>query len=105
MTFSVTHLDGTMEQPHGVSGLPALLDELRDATPEHGDVAVSHESGWTLTVMASGRVVWENIEQGGAPGHMGGPSREETLELMRLVASGEIGPVRSRRWVPGYGVQ
>lgn len=103
MAFSVTHIDGSMEQPEDISGLPTLLDELADATTEHGDVAVGHESGWTLTVLARGRVVWENVEEGTAPQHLDGLSREDILELMALVASGDTGAVEARPWMPGYG--
>ena len=31
MTFSVTHIGGSMEQPHDVSGFGDLLDELDGA--------------------------------------------------------------------------
>jgi len=103
MTFSVTHVDGSMDPPDDISGFSALLDELQEATVEHGDVAVGHESGWTLTVLARGRVVWENVEEGGGPQHLDGLSRDETLELMALVASGDTDAVGSRSWVPGYG--
>ena len=103
MAFSITHIDGSMEQPDDVSGFLALLDELGDATAEHGDVAVGHESGWGLTVLTRGRVVWENVEDGGAPRHIHGLSRDEVLELMALVASGDIDAVETRPWAPGYG--
>lgn len=103
MTFSVTHVDGSMNQPDDISGFSALLEELQEATVEHGDVAVGHESGWTLTVLASGRVVWEDVEEGDGPQHLDGLSRDETLELMALVASGDTDAVGSRSWVPGYG--
>ncbi len=103
MTFSVTHIDGSMDQADDTAGFAALLDELSGATVEHGDVAVGHESGWTLTVLASGRVVWEDVEEGDGPQHLDGLSRDETLELMALVASGDVDAVGSCSWVPGYG--
>ena len=103
MVFSVTHIDGSMDQPEDVSGFRSLLGELADATVEHGDVAVSHESGWTLTVLAGGRVVWENVEEGGEPEHLDGLSRDETVELMELAAAGDVDAVGSRSWLPGYG--
>lgn len=103
MGFTVMHIDGSMGRPDDESGFPALLDELDDVTAEHGDVAVSHETGWTLTVLASGRVVWENIEEGGEPHHLDGLSRDETLELMELAALGDFDAVESRPWAKGYG--
>jgi hypothetical protein len=103
MAFSVTHLDGSMDQPGNAAGLRALLDELLGATAEHGDVAVSHESGWTLTVLARGRVIWEDVEEGGEPAHLDGLSDDATLELMELLAAGDVDAVGSRPWSPGYG--
>jgi hypothetical protein len=103
MSFFVTHIDGSMEQPDDVSGFAVLLGELDAATIEHGDVAVGHESGWTLTVLIRGRVVWENVEDGSEPKHLDGLSRDETLELMALVAAGDDGAVETRPWAAGYG--
>ena len=103
MTFSVTHVDGSMEHLEDVSGFGALLDELYGATVEHGDVAVGHESGRTLTVLDRGRVVCENVEEVSAPRHLDGLSRDETLELMALVANGDEDAVEARPWAPGYG--
>jgi len=103
MTFSVTHVDGSMEQPNDLSELSALLRELAFASAEHGDVAVGHESGWSLTVLARGRIVWENVEDGDAPQHLDGLSDDAILGLMALVALGEISAVSDRRWLPGYG--
>ncbi len=103
MTFSVTHIDGSMDQPEDMTGFPALLDELADATTEHGDIAVGHESGWTVTVLARGRVVWEIVEEGTLAQHLDGLTRDDTLVLMALVADGDIDAVDTRPWVPGYG--
>lgn len=103
MPFTVVHIDGSMGRPDDTSGFPALLDELDDATAEHGDVAVGHETGWTLTVLASGRVVWENVEEGDEAHHLDGLSRGEIVELMESAALGDFDAVESRSWVAGYG--
>jgi len=99
----MTHLDGCMEQSDDLSRLPALLEELREATDEHGDVAVGDESGWTLTALASGRVCWENIETGDDPRHLDALAHEDVLNLLELTASGELEAVESWAWLPGYG--
>lgn len=103
MAFSVTHDDGSMEQPGDTAGFAALLDELDGATAEHGDVAVGHESGWTLTVLPGRRLMWEDVGDGDEPRHLDGVSRDEILELMTFVASGDRDAVESRPWVPRYG--
>jgi len=80
------HIDGSMEQLHDTSALPALLDELNEATPEHRDVAVALASAWSLTVLSAGRVIWENVEDTTAPLDIDGLTRDQILDLMTLVA-------------------
>jgi hypothetical protein len=103
MTFSVTHIDGSMEQPPDASNLSRLLNELEQADPEHGDISVVHESGWGLVVLPHGRVIWENVEDDDAPRHLEGLTRQATLKLMQLVADGDLESVEAHSWAPGYG--
>lgn len=104
MAFSITHIDGSMEQPQGTYNLSGLLDELEQADLEHGDIAVGHESGWSLLVLPHGRAIWENVEDDdGEPRHLLGLSRTATLELMELAAAGDLEAVEAHPWAPGYG--
>jgi hypothetical protein len=104
VTFSVTHIDGSMEQPQDTSNLSRLLNELEQADLEHGDIAVVHESGWGLVVLPHGRVIWENVEDdNGRPRHMEGLTPRATLKLMELVADGDLETVEAHSWAPGYG--
>ncbi len=73
MAFFVQHLDGSSERPTATVRFASLLDELERASTEHGDVAVTHESGWTLTVFGGGRVAWENVEEDDEPPPSRGP--------------------------------
>lgn len=102
MSFVMTHIDGTMERSDDPTRLAALLDELASATTEHGDVAVSDPSGWTLTVL-EGRVVWENVEDGATPRHLDGLSHDETLDVMSALSAGRIDSLEALPWKPGYG--
>lgn len=103
MAFFVTHLYGDDDEVDDVSGFPALLDELADADAEHTDVSVSHESGWTLGLFSRGRAIWENVDDDRiAPRHLDGLTRERLLELMRLVAAGDIDTVNEWPWQAGY---
>ncbi len=45
MAFFVTDTDGSMDHAEDLTGFGALLEELPDATTEHGDIAVGHEPG------------------------------------------------------------
>jgi hypothetical protein len=61
VSATVTHRDGSMDDyaAHLLPTLVAELDAYED--DEHPDIAVSHESGWTLSAFPSGLLVWENV--------------------------------------------
>lgn len=102
MSFSIRHRGGEMERDPALSRLPDLLHELEGSLdPEHDDVAVKHESEWTLTLTSAGRLIWENVEEG-EPQHMETVSSELALELMTALAGGGIGQVQANLWLPGY---
>ena len=73
-------------------------------TPEHPDVAVTHESGWTLTAFESGLLIWENVESERAqPRHRRGVAREELRRLFTSVARDDLRTVEDYGWRAGYG--
>jgi len=80
-----------------------LLDSLATPDPEHPDVSLNHESGWSASVFRSGLVVLENVETGEGPWHMLLPSPRHAMELWRLLAAGDVEAIRSHPWAPGYG--
>jgi hypothetical protein len=90
-----------MERGYPMYRFAALLDELANADGEHPDVAVTHESEWSLTIYRSGFLVLENLEDG-QPMHLDPSNREETLDLMVALAEGRIEDVKSRPWRDGY---
>lgn len=102
MSFSVTHISGAMDQDPAVSALISLVEELAEADSEHPDVAVAHESGWTLSGHQDGRVVWENVETNAEPRHLEGVDREKLVALFAALASGDVGTIEAEEWMPGY---
>jgi hypothetical protein len=99
--FTITHTSGAMEQGQ-LRSLPNLLDELLDADGEHPDVAVSHESGWTLGLYGSGRLVLEHLEDDIEPVHCFA-TRDDQLIAATAVALGNASELRNWPWLPGYG--
>lgn len=103
MTFTVTHRYGNMDREPPVESFAALLDELRDRPDdaEHGAVAVTHDSEWSISVARGGYVIMEHLEEGGER-HMLGVSDAEILRMWHLLAAGEMGPLEALPWQPGY---
>ena len=101
MAFHITHTNGRMENSPPLSSLPRLLDELAIADAEHGDVSLTHESEWCISVSRSGCVAFENLE-GGEPRHMRDLSRDKILDLWTKLSRGEVESVESEPWPPDY---
>jgi hypothetical protein len=98
MSFSITHRGGEMERDPDLSALEALVKELDRDDAEHPDIAVSHESGWTISAFPSGRVVYENVED---PSHQPPElttSRRDLAAILRHVAAGDHEALASLRW-------
>jgi putative hemolysin len=92
-----------MESDPPLSALPDLLREL-DEQPEdseHGDVSVSHESGWCISVSRGGYVVFEHLEDGGER-HMRDVPAAKIIDLWSRLARGDIASMEAEAWRPGY---
>lgn len=90
-----------MERNYPTTRFADLLAELSDADEEHPDVAVTHDSQWSLSVYRNGFVVLENDEEG-EPRHLGPIDEDATISLMQLLAIGELATVLAHPWRPGY---
>jgi hypothetical protein len=102
MPGHLTHVMGDME-PATVDALLGLLAELDAADEEHGSVAVEDESGWSLSLSASGTLVWENVEETGGPRHLPAVDRAVALDHFRSVVEGDLATADALPWRPGYG--
>lgn len=102
MAFHITHSSGSTESCPPLSVLPDLLAELKKADAEHGDVSLTHESEWCISVSRNGRVTFENLEHGD-PRHLQHASREQVLDLWSRLARGDIESLESEAWISGYG--
>ena len=91
-----------MEADPSLDALDLLIDELEDVDPEHPDISVSHETGWSLSAFPSGRLIFENVEvPEEAPRQMVG-DRHVLKELLRALAVGDLDRLESEAWSP-YG--
>jgi hypothetical protein len=78
------------------------LNELDAADPEHPDCWLTDDSEWSIAAFESGLVVLESLADDGT-WHLKGQSKEQVLELWRLLQAGDLPKIRSRNWLPGYG--
>lgn len=100
--FAYDRMGNTITSPDEAA-MAVLLTSLASPDPEHPDVSLNHESGWSTSVFGSGLVVLENVETGEGPWHMSLSSPESAIELWRLLANGHIEALRSQPWTTGYG--
>src|SRR3954449_2602211 len=83
MAARITHRSGAMETVSGPTVVAELVAELdHDDDAEHPDIAIAHESGWSLSAFTGGLVVWENVDEG-EPRHMAGLSRDQVTQSLR----------------------
>ncbi len=101
MRYHVMHWTGETESDYPPQRFGERLDELAFAEREHPDVAIVHESEWSLTILRSGFVVWEHPDEGG-PKHLGPLDAPTILRLMVKVADGRISDLNSEAWRSGY---
>ncbi|QSI33161.1 hypothetical protein GNX71_27765 [Variovorax sp. RKNM96] len=105
MAFNLTHRYGSVEPGGPNSDFPALLRELEDRPEdtEHGSVAVTHESEWSLAVSRGGYITFENLEaEGGGERHMDELTVSKIHELFRHLAEGNLAAIEQEPWLPGY---
>jgi len=95
---------GEMFEDAEESVIDAVLAELDEPVDEeHPDVALSHETEWTLTAFPSGLLVWENVEEDDEPRHLTGADRSLVRRLWLALAEGDLAAVDGQPWRPGYG--
>jgi hypothetical protein len=104
MGFHLTDRLGEMHADASVALIDSVLAELDGPDdPEHPDVALSHESGWTLSAFTTGLLVWENVEDGDDPRHLPSVDRSEVRTLWAALAEGDLAKVEAQPWQSGYG--
>ena|SRR5882724_3299107 len=101
-TYLTTRWGTGIENP-AVQEMRRALAELEKVDPEHPDCWLSDETGWTVAVHETGKVVLENTESDEGPWHMKNLPAEYILELWRLLQVGDIASLRRKAWVDGYG--
>lgn len=87
-------------------------EQFSEPDNEHTQVAVTHSSGWLLTVDVSGLVTWENAErvvrqalgeaieteEGLVPRYLRDVPKEALINLLTWLAQGKIEKVKALPW-------
>lgn len=104
MSFVLRIGQGATLRDPSPDDIAKVLAELDGPTgDEHPGVALSHESGWTLSALPFGLVIFENVEENEAPRHLAGVSRETVHELWSALMAEDFAALEGHRWQPGYG--
>jgi hypothetical protein len=100
VAFSITHRNGAMQADPPFEAIDALLDELDGIDDEHPDVAVSHDSGWAISAFASGRLIYENVEDLDQLPRQIVVDRRGARDLLRVLAAGDLTRLEAAAWQP-----
>lgn len=104
MSFFVRNVMGSSFRNVDDVQIREILASLRAADAEHPDVALEHESGWALTYLRGGLLVYENVEESDvAPRHMVSVEEAGVLALWKALAAGDFERIENEPWLPGYG--
>lgn len=104
MSFVLSNRQGATLRDPSPADIAKVLAELdAPGDDEHPDVALGHESGWTLSAFPSGLVIFENVEGDDAPRHLAGVSRETLHELWSALMAEDFAALQQQPWRPGYG--
>jgi hypothetical protein len=99
-----THLNrrwgGSSGDP-GIEDIRAALAELHTRDPEHPDCWLSDESGWTIAVHETGKIVLENVETGEGPWYLESSETNLPVTLWQLLQQGQIERIRQYPWTDG----
>jgi hypothetical protein len=101
MSYHVeTRWGGSEEEPTDKRMLE-ILGELDVEDQEHPDCWLTHESGWTLSVFESGRVVYNNLEGESGPRHLAKVPRLKAFQMWKALAKGDLDTLEMEQWQPG----
>lgn len=99
MTYFMNDLMGeTVDQPDE-NRIRQIVAGLEGADDEHPDVALSHESGWSLSVFSDKTLLWENVEDSSIePREATLESWDEVVRILLELSRGNIAEVERTDW-------
>lgn len=105
MNFRTSDTNGQGEQNPHLSRLSILYAEMLEATPEHGDVAVTNtDLGWHISAHRGGQVIIAESGKRGTARHMFPVSKEKVIQLWKMLIDGQIEKLQAEPWKPGYQI-
>jgi hypothetical protein len=91
MSYFVNNVMGDSIDEPDEARIRELLAGLKNADHEHFDIALVHESGWSLSVYPDKTVVWENIiDDAGLPCEFTFASWQDVLKALLNLSRGEV---------------
>lgn len=103
MSYYARNRLGEMFKEPDEAVLDAVLAEDEPVDEEHPEVALTHETEWTLSAFPWGLLVWENVERDDEPRHLIGVDRLLVRKLWSALAEGDLATIEAQPWRRGYG--
>ena len=100
MGFYVMHRFGDQDEGLPISRIAELLAELDDDPndSELADVAVIHDSDWSITIARDGEAALEHVEDVDLESRYMHVDRTEALTMLRSLAAGDLDTVFAAPW-------
>ena len=101
MPTSLTTADGKIIEEPSRADLEAALDALLSGNDPEADLWLEDDEGWTLSVVTTRDIFFENINNGDTYQTLGPLERDELLRLLTLLAQGTVRELRAEPWEVG----
>jgi hypothetical protein len=101
MPASLTTSDNRIIEEPTPADLEQALDALFNSGDAEADLWLEDDDGWTLSVVTSGDIFFENINEGDNYQTLGPLERDDLLRLLTLLAQGKLRDLHAELWEAG----
>jgi hypothetical protein len=101
MPTSLTTPDNRIIEEPSAADLEQALDALFNSDDPEADLWLEDDDGWTLSVVTSGDIFFENINEDDSYQTLGPLERGDLLRLLTLLAQGNLRDLQAEPWEAG----
>jgi len=97
MPFHTTDREGITRLNPDTDTMRAIIASLQDDVPEHPDVWLTHDSGWTISLFPSGLAVLEN-EHTHNTSQIENITPDQALQMWLQLSQGNVQSLLKQNW-------